>query len=208
MHEIEQRGYSVPDLEERYQTARSNVYRRLNGLGIKRQDGQGDDYITPEQMQRLDKLDHYLNNVKGATIPKFLQLESQGRLDLVLKDRTEDRTRDRGQDTRQDGGQLTQYVDASLASDEEELGGFEPAGVVLEALAFRVAQILNPISNLKAIEEASCQKLQLSTAELAQLLGTSKGTLYGKERYTSRNRPGYEFIRTKSGGWKVGRLED
>lgn len=204
MHEIEQRGYSVPDLEERYQIARSNVYRRLTGLEIKRQEGQGDDYITPEQIQQLDRLNHYLNHVKGATIPKFLQLESQGKLDSVLKDRTQDRTQDKGQDK----GQLAEYVDASLASDEREPEGLEPAGVVLEALAFRVAQILNPISNLKAIEEVHRQNLHLSTAELAQLLGTSKGTLYGKERYISRNRPGYEFIRTQSGGWKVQKLED
>jgi len=161
---------TVKDLEARYGIARSNVYNRLNGLKDKgypvepEKHGQRSIY-NADQVGLMDALDAHIK--QGNDIATFPSLDGDSDLSYVSRDTVKPsyRTQD----------SLTN-IDSSVA-----------LSLVVEALAElskERTQLLSsaskdPLANLETLDRVAEKGWQLSTSQLAPLLGLK--SLSGQE---------------------------
>lgn len=201
MSQTELDSLTIKDFEARYQIARSNVNNRIAGL---RQQGydlepekrEGRNIYSADQITLMDLLDAHLKAGNPiATFPAAAgQMNSTVSQDkLHLSHRTQDSTyvsqdkshlSHRPQDSRWDGASLVEAI----------------AGRVVEILSFN-RSAPDPLSNLRAIQDACDHGWLLGTSQLAPLLGVKRLTGQRVERY------GFTFTRVGRNGmesaWQV-----
>ncbi|NJO74949.1 MAG: hypothetical protein HC833_15005 [Leptolyngbyaceae cyanobacterium RM1_406_9] len=169
----------VAQLPNRYSIARSVLYGRLSELKIETEKRGNKAYVNAQQVDLLDRLHSHIQ--AGGTTAEFL-------VSVGLSDRQElgQPRRSAGQS---DGQLATVEQSAMLAVLMEAISSRYPQGVVS-----RTHPDPDPLANLEALEKACRHGWQLSTSQLAQLLGLK--TLSGKtiQRY------GFTFTRVGRNG--------
>jgi len=167
----------VAQLPDRYSIARSVLYGRLSDLKIKAEKRGNKAYVNAEQIELLDRFHAHIQ--AGGTTAEFL-------VSAGLSDRQEV-GQPRQSDGQSDGQLATVEQSAMLAVLMEAISSRYPQGV-----ASRLHP--DPLANLEALEKACRHGWQLSTSQLAQLLGLK--TLSGKtiQRY------GFTFTRVGRNG--------
>lgn len=197
---------TIKDFEARYSIARSNVNNRIAGLKQKgydlepeKQDGKN--VYNAAQIELMDQLDAHLK--AGGSIASFpvpdRPDEPSTNLSYVSRDTSHSSYRT------QDNPKLTYRT--------QDSSNFEPAPMamtfagVIDAIATKVVdafeqqQSVDQLANLRAIEEAYEKGWQLSTSQLALLLGLKSLSGAEIQRY------GFTFKRVGRNGsesaWKI-----
>jgi molybdopterin converting factor small subunit len=196
---------TIRDFEARYGIARSNVNNRIAGLKQKgydlepeKQDGKN--IYNAAQIALMDQLDTHLKTGGTiATFPAADRSDEQSDLSYVSRDTSHSSYRT------QDNPKLT-YRTQDNPSLEPAPMAMTFAGVI-DAIAAKVVdafeqqQPVDQLANLRAIEEAYEKGWQLSTSQLAPLLGLK--SLSGSEI----QRFGFTFTRTGRNGsesaWRI-----
>jgi hypothetical protein len=175
----------VSQLSERYGVARSNIYNRLAGLQIEPEKQGNKSYINADQLALMDALDLHLK--AGGAIADFhsdtpLSYRPTGQLQPSY----------RTQNQSEHQGLVIRNQESAIAL----------AGLV-DAIASKLRDLKShdPLENLRTIAEACDRGWQLSTSQLAPLLGLK--VLSGKEI----KRYGYTFTCVGRNGvesaWKI-----
>ncbi len=182
---------SIRDFEERYQLARSGVYRRLDALKAKGYPMEPEkaagkrSIFNADQVTLMDALHEHVQ--QGQDIAAFPASDSASRDEVVRFHQTsEPLSRDALSSVPQDTPHLSRRTQDN---DSTSLAiGF--AGVI-EAIATKFLDIAtlkqlspsDPLANLRALEDAAQRGWLLSTSQLAPLLG--RKTLSGEviDRY-------------------------
>lgn len=194
-------SFSVKDLENRYSLVRSNIYNRLDGLKRKGYDMQpetrnGKSIYNAMQVAVMDALDRHLKT--GSTIASFPTFE-QAQLSYVA-----------GQDNPQ-LSYMQQDRELGKAEVRSKPQGFLGEGLVeifLKGLAVIFPPPLPParkgleLASYRELNEAAKEGYQLSTLNIANLLGLKPSTIasYG-EQFEDGG-----FIFTRSGRRKGGQI--
>ncbi|HIK45711.1 MAG TPA: hypothetical protein IGR64_12635 [Leptolyngbyaceae cyanobacterium M65_K2018_010] len=149
--------YPVSQLPQRYNLARSAVYKRMEQLGITAERVGQRSYINAQQMQLLDEL-HQFINAHGGSAAEFI--EARG-----LRQRSKPKGNGHSPPPPANG--------AALASTPGDLGGF---------ISAIVAEVFNrlgglpepdPLSYFDRLEAAAQNGWLYSTSELAELFDLS-----------------------------------
>jgi hypothetical protein len=187
---------TIKDFEQRYSVTRSNIYNRINALKDKgypmEPEKQGSRvFYSADQTVYMDNLDAHLK--AGGELATFPNAD--GRVEIV--------GRSIGHPIERPTASQDSMIDRSPAT----LG----VAALIDAIATKLGDIVinnrphpdtvDPIANLKALEEACSNGWLLSSSQLAPLLGLK--TLTGKEIHR------YGFICTRAGrngqesAWKI-----
>ncbi|BAU13050.1 hypothetical protein LEP3755_35860 [Leptolyngbya sp. NIES-3755] len=194
-------SFSIKDLENRYSLVRSNIYNRLDGLKRKGYDMQpetrsGKSIYNAMQVAVMDALDRHLKS--GSAIASFPTLE-EANLSY-------------GQG--QDNPQLS-YVKQDRELEKAEVRskpqGFLGEGLIevfLKGLAVIFPPPLPParkgleLASYRELNEAAKEEYQLSTLNIANLLGLKPSTIAGYgEQFEDAG-----FIFTRNGRRKGGQI--
>jgi hypothetical protein len=180
----------VASLSGRYVVARSNVYNRLSALQIEPEKQSGKAFINADQLAQMDQLDQHLKargtlgNFFGAGSNDDLSYRPTGQ--VTKSYRTQDKMPD-----------LSQPMALAMGGMVEAI-----AAKVYDLMTIQVPQPIDPLANLRTLEEAYQNKWLLSSSQLAGLLGL-KGLPSGE----SFQRHGFTFIRSGKNGaesaWSV-----
>lgn len=171
----------VATLPERYGVARSQVYHRLNALGLTTLKRGNKAYVNAAQLQQLDAI-HGLITEQGKTLEEAAAV-LQGSPVRPSRETT-------GHLTRQDSPMGQSY---------------ETAGQLLQLLGtFQTPPPPNPLERFEQLQAIADHGWQPSTSELAAILGMK--TLSGQQF----DRYGFRFTRAGKNGsqsaWRVEKL--
>lgn len=186
--------FPVSELGDRYQLkGRSNVYNRMDYLGIKAESHRGRAYLNADQLAEMDALHQHISS--GGKMSDFPTT---------------------GQDIRQITGQFSLQQSVLPIAGQQDLSHettleWHQVMDKAEAIAFRLVLAIadklpqpDPLHNLQQLERAYQNGWLLSTSQLAPLLGV-KG-LSGKaiERF------GFRCVRVGRNGaesaWKLEKI--
>jgi hypothetical protein len=191
---------TIKDFESRYNVTRSNIYNRINGLKEKgypmepeKQGGKS--VFNADQIALMDALDNHLK--RGGSIGDFGESERPtGQSNLSYR---------------------TQDTQSKIKPADPAPATFG-MGAMMDAIASKVVAILDlrqtesstpqppasavdPLANLRALQEACDRGWLLSSSQLAPLVGLK--TLHGKEF----ERYGFKFIKASKNGaesaWRI-----
>lgn len=185
---------TIKDFEARYRLTRSNIYNRINGLKDKgypmepMKQGQKS-IFSVDQAALMDRLHEHLED--GNDIASFP--DSEGRVNLSQPvERSMSQPIER----------LTAQQDSSIDRSPAALG----VAALVDAIAGKLAEViptptLDPLANLRLIQEASEQGWLLSSSQLAPLLGVKPPSGAEFQRY------GFTFTRSGRNGaesaWRI-----
>ncbi|MEO0376990.1 MAG: hypothetical protein AAF329_20720 [Cyanobacteria bacterium P01_A01_bin.17] len=174
----------VNQLSDRYQLARSAVYKRMADLGIEREKVGNRAYVSREQVELLDELHRFIG--VGGNVAEFIERKGLNRSNAPS---TEEST---GQGSGQSSGLALNQSDmlklvSAIAA--EMTAHLQPA------LSTR-----DPLAYYESLEKATTGRWKLRTSELAELLKLDPREIesYGQTFYEAGfvfNRAGY-----RSGG--------
>lgn len=197
-------SFSVKDLETRYSLVRSNIYNRIDGLkrkgyNLEPETRNGRSIYNAAQIVVMDALDRHLKN--GGSIVSFPTLE-QARLSYEGQDNAQ--LSYRAQDT------VPEKNDARSKQSGFLGDGF--VEILLKGLAVIFPPPLPParkgleLASYRELNEAAKEGYQLSTLNVANLLGLKPSTIasYGEQFEDA----GFVFARVgrRKGGqiaWRV-----
>jgi hypothetical protein len=175
----------VNQLTERYQLARSAVYKRLDDLGIRTERIGNKAYVNAEQLRLLDELHKFIK--AGGTMAEFL--ESRGMA------RSKESSSELSTGLSAGQSDLVQMVTAIAA---QVVSRFQPPVSEPDRLAY-----------YEKLEQAAQNRWLMRTSEIADLLDLSPSEiqLYGD----SFREAGFVFTRAgyRAGGevaWRVSKL--
>ena len=181
-------SFPVAQLTDRYSVARSNIYNRLQGLGIQPEKQGSKSVINADHLALMDALDQHLK--AGGTIADFAQTQE-------------------GSSYGQQDNRTMTYRTASIATPPDFSGMVEAiANQVAERLRqsappqpLALAPVVERIEKYRRLNEICEAGYRLSTSDLAPLLGLK--TLPGK----AFDRYGFHFSKTGKNGaesaWQV-----
>ncbi|WP_421655743.1 hypothetical protein [Leptothermofonsia sp. ETS-13] len=178
----------VSALPDRYGVARSQVYNRINALGITTTKRSNKAYVDADQLQLLDAI-HTLITEQGNTLEEAaatLQQDSPVR------------------PSRETIGQLTRQ-DVSPLQDSPVGQSYDTAGHLLYLLStLQQGAPPNPLERFEQLQAIADHGWQPSTSELADILGLKSLSGQQFERY------GFRFTRAGKNGqqsaWRVEKL--
>ena len=175
-------SFAVADLPERYGVARSNIYKRLEGLSIKPEKIGGKSIINADQLALMDSLDQHLK--ADGTIASFNSPVGQS-------EKSYETGRDNGNGSLSKPRSSEQLVTAS-----QLLAVLERISEVIATPPPQLppASSPHPLENIRRIQEAHDRQWKLSTSQLALLLGVR--SLSGSEVH----RFGFVFKRAGKNG--------
>ncbi len=173
----------VNQLSDRYNLARSAVYKRMADLGIEREKIGNRAYVSGPQVKLLDELHEFIQI--GGNVAEF----------IVRKGLDVSGSQDSNTGTDQNSGQS-----AGLALNQADMVKLVSAIAAEMAAQIRPAAPTNPLAYYDFLENAAKNGWKLRTAELAELLKLSPTEInqYGQTFYEAGftfNRSGY-----RSGG--------
>jgi hypothetical protein len=175
-------SFAIADLPERYSVARSNIYKRLDGLGIKPEKIGGKAIVNGEQLALMDRLDQHLK--ADGSIASFNRPVGQS-------EKSHETTGHNGNGAIAKPKQSDQMVTAhQLLSVLERISEV----IATPPPQLPPASTAHPLENIRRIQEAHDRQWKLSTSQLAPLLGTK--SLSGSEV----KRFGFVFTRTGKNG--------
>lgn len=183
----------VSELSERYGITRSNVYNRLNKIGIQPEKIGGKAFLSADQLAQMDALDGHLK--QGKTFEDFLVDRRYANIPTGQIEKSYRNGRTTGNS--ENSAQLANSQPSALAVD-----------ALADAIALKLAAIapapsapMEPLANLRLLQEAFFSGWHLSTSQLAPLLGLK--SLSGREL----RRYGFIFRRVGKNGsesaWKI-----
>lgn len=187
-------AYTVKDLESRFHVARSNIYKRIDGLRAKgypmepeKLDGKS--YYSLEQVAVMDALDQLLS--RGASISEF---PSMGGESLSYSPTRQ------SHETRDNSSLIDLTPNASAALGMASL---------IDSIVTRIVDVYpaqpDPLDNLRRLQEVCDRGWLLSSSQLAPLVGRKSLPSADFDRY------GFRFVRVGKNGaetaWKVLRNE-
>lgn len=189
-------SFTIKDFESRYGVARSNIYNRLKGLKdkgylLEPEKQGGKSIFNADQVAVMDALDAHLK--ADNDIASFPAAEGQTDLSYVLQDNRQ--PSHETQDIR--SSELTPAA-FGIASMLDAI-----AGKVVDIITVRTVEAapLDPLANLRTLDEAAQRGWLLSTSQLAPLLGLKTLTGQTIDRYgftcTRQGRNGMESA------WKI-----
>jgi hypothetical protein len=173
----------VASLSDRYGVARSNVYNRLSALHIEPEKQSGKSFINADQLAQMDQLDQHLK--AGGTLGDFSIAGSNDALSyrptgqMAKSYRTQDKL-----------PELAQPMALAMGGMVEAI-----AAKVYDLMVIQTPQPVDPMANLRALEEAYQNRWLLSSSRLASLL-----ELKGLPREDSFQRHGFTFTKAGKNG--------
>lgn len=179
----------VSQLPDRYNLARSAVYKRLEALGIKPERIGNKAYVNAQQIELLDDLHRFIN--RGGTTAEFLEMRGMS----SSKDSPPQPS------TEQSSGLSTvtpDFIQLVTSIAAEVAARFQPAPAEADPLAY-----------LETLERAAQNGWLLRTSEVAYLLDLPSSEL---QRYGDRfSEAGFVFTAAgyRSGGevaWRVSKV--
>ncbi|MEM8505362.1 MAG: hypothetical protein AAF716_19685 [Cyanobacteria bacterium P01_D01_bin.1] len=173
----------VNQLSDRYQLARSAVYKRMSDLGIEREKIGNRAYVSNDQVKLLDELHSFIG--VGGNVAEFIERKGLNRGSSPANESA-------GQASGQSSGlalNQSDMVKLISAIAAEMSANLQPA------LSAR-----DPLAYYESLEKAATGRWKLRTSELAELLKLSPKEIesYGQTFYEAGfvfNRAGY-----RSGG--------
>jgi len=144
--------FPVKQLSDRYQLARSAVYKRMADLGIMPQKVGNKSYLDREQLQLLDEFHAFMVSGKNRTIAEFLEYKGMG---ASRRPDRPDRPEPTGTDLALTQGDL-------LGLLRELIPRFQPSPPPPRTLDY-----------LEQLEQAAINRWLVTTTDLAELLDVS-----------------------------------
>jgi hypothetical protein len=172
----------VASLSDRYGVARSNIYNRLSALQVEPEKQGGKAFINADQLVQMDQLDQHLK--AGGTLADF---SGAGGNNLSYRPVGQAEKSYRTQDNLPD---LAQPMALAMGGMVEAI-----ASKVYELMAIQTPQPVDPLANLRVLEETYKNKWLLSSSQLAAVLGL-KGLPSGE----SFQRHGFIFRKAGKNG--------
>ncbi|MEM8542640.1 MAG: hypothetical protein AAGF66_01435 [Cyanobacteria bacterium P01_H01_bin.119] len=174
----------VSQLPERYNLARSAVYKRMEMLGIKPERVGNRAYVAAPQVQQMDALHIFIN--QGGTTAQFL--EQRG----INQD-----------------AEFTEEASSELTLTPQNLVGLVRA--IASEIASQINPALppaDPYAYLEKLDLASRRRWQLSTAEISDLLDLAPEQFQTFDQFQDAG-----FVFTKAGyrrngdlAWRVSKI--
>ncbi|MEO0647649.1 MAG: hypothetical protein AAFZ17_16075 [Cyanobacteria bacterium J06650_10] len=175
----------VNQLSDRYNLARSAVYKRLTDLGIQREKIGNRAYVSGEQLALLDELHRFIG--VGGNISEFIERKGLNKPNKQAA----------GQSSNSSSGQSSE-----LALDQSDM--MKLVSAIAAEMANKIQPALappaDPLAYYESLEKAASGGWKLRTSELASLLKLTAKEIdsYGQTFYEAGfvfNRAGY-----RSGG--------
>ncbi len=178
----------VNQLSDRYQLARSAVYKRMSDLGIEREKIGNRAYVSNEQVKLLDELHNFIG--VGGNVAEFIERKGLNKASNSSDDVST------GQSTGRSSGQSSDL--ALSQSDMVKL--ISAIAAEMSAKLQPAVQTRDPLAYYESLEKAANRGWKLRTSELAELLKLDSKEIdsYGQTFYEAGfvfNRAGY-----RSGG--------
>ncbi|TVQ45051.1 MAG: hypothetical protein EA365_08770 [Gloeocapsa sp. DLM2.Bin57] len=183
-------NFPVQQLSSRYGIGRSQVYSRLNQLGITPHSINRKSYLTIAELERLDDLDDYLK--KGGTIQEFINKSG-------VDDKSDDSTQmivnnDLQQLTVLPSGQLVLPLDGITTLIKETVRAILP-------------HFPSGVDDFRILQEIADNDWIIPTSRLAAIINLAPSTLQGKNEY---HYCGFKFTRSGKQGssflWRVEKI--
>jgi hypothetical protein len=159
-------NFPVQQLGDRFGIGRSQVYSRMNQLGITPHTINRKSYLTIAELERLDDLDHYLK--KGGTIQEFINKSGVD-------------------DTPDDSNQMIVNHDFQVLEVLPSGQLVLPLEGITTLIKETVRAILPPLSanldDFRMLQEIVDNDWVIPTSRLAAITNLSPRTLQGKNEY-------------------------
>ncbi len=174
----------VNQLSDRYQLARSAVYKRMSDLGIEREKIGNRAYVSSEQVKLLDELHSFIG--VGGNVAEFIERKGLNKAGSSSANESTGQSSGQSSDLALNQSDMVKLVSAIAA---------EMSAKLQLASATR-----DPLAYYESLEKAAIGRWKLRTSELAELLKLTPKEIesYGQVFYEAGfvfNRSGY-----RSGG--------
>ena len=174
----------VNQLSDRYQLARSAVYKRMSDLGIEREKIGNRAYISDDQVKLLDELHSFIGI--GGNVAEFIERKGLNKPSSTLSDDSAGQSVGQSSELALNQSDMVKLISAIAAEMSAKL---QPALLARDPLAY-----------YESLEKAANRGWKLRTSEIAELLKLDPKEIdsYGQTFYEAGfvfNRAGY-----RSGG--------
>ncbi len=174
----------VNQLSDRYQLARSAVYKRMSDLGIEREKIGNRAYVSSEQVKLLDELHSFIG--VGGNVAEFIERKGLNKASSSSAGESSGQSSGQSSDLALNQSDMVKLISAIAAEMSAKL---QPASATQDPLAY-----------YESLEKAATGRWKLRTSELAELLKLTPKEIesYGQVFYEAGfvfNRAGY-----RSGG--------
>lgn len=178
----------VNQLSDRYQLARSAVYKRMSDLGVEREKIGNRAYVSNDQLKLLDELHGFIG--AGGNVAEFMDRKG------LNKPSPSSSNNSSGQSTVLSSGQSV-----GLALNQSDMVKLISAiAAEMSAKLQPALSVRNPLDYYESLEKAAKGRWKLRTSELAELLKLDSKEIdsYGQTFYEA----GFVFDRAgyRSGG--------
>ncbi len=174
----------VNQLSDRYQLARSAVYKRMSDLGIEREKIGNRAYVSSEQVKLLDELHSFIG--VGGNVAEFIERKGLNKAGSSSANESTGQSSGQSSDLALNQSDMVKLISAIAAEMSAKLQ-LAPAP-------------RDPLAYYESLEKAAIGRWKLRTSELAELLKLTPKEIesYGQVFYEAGfvfNRSGY-----RSGG--------